>query len=152
MAVVCMENYDPEFSRVVRSGDILVGGFNFGCGSSREQAATALKHCGIDVVLAGSFSETYKRNSFNNGLLCLEVPVFVQALKDMFGNKKLTRRIEGRLTLDFLENTLVMEWEENDEPPLVVSIPPLGNVAQELIAAGSLVDLISNTSKQEHEA
>ena len=152
MAAVCMENYDPEFSRVVQRGDILVGGFNFGCGSSREQAATALKHCGIDVVLAGSFSETYKRNSFNNGLLCLEVPVFVQALKDMFEKGKLTRRIEGHLTLDFLENTVVMEWAENDEPPLVVSILPLGNVAQELFAAGSLVDLISTTSKEVHEA
>merc|ERR1719498_1122089 len=51
MSQVVMENYDPSFSSILQRGDILVGGFNFGCGSSREQAATAFKCCGIDVVL-----------------------------------------------------------------------------------------------------
>jgi len=61
MAKVVMENYDTGFTALVRKGDILVGGFNFGTGSSREQAATALKACGIQILLAGSFSETFKR-------------------------------------------------------------------------------------------
>ena len=64
-AEVVMENYDPEFGKIVKKGDILVGGFTFGTGSSREQAATALKYRGLQLVLAGSFSQTYKRNAFN---------------------------------------------------------------------------------------
>ena len=48
-----MENYDPEFSKIFRTGDILIGGYNFGCGSSREQAATAFLSCGMNVILAG---------------------------------------------------------------------------------------------------
>ncbi|HRP94234.1 MAG TPA: aconitase family protein, partial [Ignavibacteriaceae bacterium] len=62
-ADVVMENYDPEFVKITKTGDILVGGFNFGTGSSREQAATALKHKGIQLVVAGTFNETYKRNA-----------------------------------------------------------------------------------------
>ncbi|KAB2846053.1 MAG: homoaconitase, partial [Ignavibacterium sp.] len=66
-AEVVMENYDTEFVKIANSGDILVGGFNFGTGSSREQAATALKYKGIQLVVAGTFNETYKRNALNNG-------------------------------------------------------------------------------------
>ncbi len=50
-AEVVMENYDPEFVKIAKAGDILVGGFNFGTGSSREQAATALKYKGIQLVI-----------------------------------------------------------------------------------------------------
>ena len=58
---VVMENYDTAFVDLVKQNDILIAGFNFGTGSSREQAATALKHAGVQLVVAGSFSETYKR-------------------------------------------------------------------------------------------
>jgi homoaconitate hydratase len=68
-AEVVMENYDPEFVKITKAGDVLVGGFNFGTGSSREQAATALKYKGIQLVVAGTFNETYKRNALNNGYL-----------------------------------------------------------------------------------
>src|SRR3972149_6008466 len=71
-AQVVMENYDPEFVKIAKEGDILVGGFNFGTGSSREQAATALKYKGIRCVIAGSLNETYKRNALNNGFLIIE--------------------------------------------------------------------------------
>ena len=67
-----------------------VGGFNFGTGSSREQAATAIKFKGIPLVIAGSFSETYKRNAINNGLLSIEVPDLVNDLKEKFGTNDLT--------------------------------------------------------------
>src|SRR5207253_8969471 len=69
---VIFENYDPEFRARARTGDVVVGGLNFGTGSSREQAATALKHFGIPCVIAASFSETYKRNAFNNGFVVFE--------------------------------------------------------------------------------
>jgi len=84
-AEVAMENYDPDFVKLSKKGDILVGGFNFGSGSSREQAATALKYRGIQLLLAGSFSETYKRNAINNGFLIIEIPQLVKELKSKFG-------------------------------------------------------------------
>lgn len=86
-AEVVMENYDPSFAGTVarlRSdgsrGVVLVGGYNFGTGSSREQAATALKYAGVPVVLAGSFSDVFKRNAINNGLICLQCAELVEDL------------------------------------------------------------------------
>ena len=74
MAAVTFENYDPNFNTLYQNGDVVVGGLNFGSGSSREQAATALKFKGIPCVIAASFSETYKRNAFNNGFVVFECP------------------------------------------------------------------------------
>src|SRR5467141_933037 len=81
MAAVTFENYDPNFNTLYRSGDVVVGGLNFGSGSSREQAATALKYFGIPCVIAASFSETYKRNAFNNGFVVFECPGVVEWLR-----------------------------------------------------------------------
>ena len=81
-AKVVMENYDADFSMKVKEGDILVGGYNFGTGSSREQAATALKHRGIQAVIVGSASQTYMRNALNNGFLVIESPDLVDYLKN----------------------------------------------------------------------
>ena len=77
MAAVTFENYDPNFNTLYQKGDVVVGGLNFGTGSSREQAATALKFKGIPCVIAASFSETYKRNAFNNGFVVFECPELV---------------------------------------------------------------------------
>jgi homoaconitate hydratase len=88
MAEVCMENYDPKFSSLARSGDILVSGFNFGCGSSREQAATAILAKKIPLVVAGSFGNIFSRNSINNALMGLEVPKLIQRLRETFSAKK----------------------------------------------------------------
>lgn len=96
-AEVVMENYDPEFAAAVAeerarrsaAGDaaavVLVSGYNFGTGSSREQAATALKYAGVPVVLAGSFSDVFKRNAINNGLICLQCPELVEDLTLEYG-------------------------------------------------------------------
>ena len=84
MAEVCMSNYDPEFSEIAKQGDILVAGFNFGCGSSREQAATAIRAKKIPMVVAGSFGNIFSRNSINNALMGLEVPRLVQRLRETF--------------------------------------------------------------------
>src|SRR6202045_986236 len=73
IAKVVMENYDPQFGARTSAGDVIVGGFNFGTGSSREQAVTCLKAKGIPLVIAASFSQTYLRNAYNNGFLCVEV-------------------------------------------------------------------------------
>lgn len=84
MAKVCMENYDKEFSQLAKAGDILVSGFNFGCGSSREQAATAILAKQIPLVIAGSFGNIFSRNSINNALMGLEVPRLVRRLRETF--------------------------------------------------------------------
>ncbi|KAM5351838.1 hypothetical protein ACJ41O_004561 [Fusarium nematophilum] len=63
MAEVCMENYDPDFGKIAKPGDILVGGYNFGTGSSRDQAATSILAKQIPLVIAASFSNIFSRNS-----------------------------------------------------------------------------------------
>jgi methanogen homoaconitase small subunit len=70
-----MEGIDPDFSKKVKPGDIIVGGNNFGCGSSREQAALALKYAGVACVVAKSFGRIFFRNSINVGLPLMEADV-----------------------------------------------------------------------------
>ncbi len=130
-AQVVMENYDPEFKTIMKEGDILVGGFNFGTGSSREQAATALKYAGIQLLIAGSFSETYKRNAINNGFIVLDVPELVQALKQKFGEDKLTIRTNIKALVDFLQSAIEADGQK-------YAIKPFGTAAQEIIIAGGL--------------
>ncbi|MEW5994216.1 MAG: homoaconitase, partial [Candidatus Zixiibacteriota bacterium] len=130
-AGVVMENYDPEFGKIVKDGDILVGGFNFGTGSSREQAATALKYRGIRLVIAGSFNETYKRNAINNGFLAIEAPELVNDLKTKFGTDKLTVATDIKATIDFSKAVLTADSKE-------YRVSPIGTAAQELIVADGL--------------
>lgn len=135
-AAVVMENYDPEFRAIARPGDILVGGFNFGSGSSREQAATALKYFGIPLVLAGSFSETYKRNAINNGFVVIEAPELVKRLKAEFGTDKLTVRTGLQAALDYRTSTLSVG-------DTTYVLPPLGAAAQELVIDGGLENWVA---------
>jgi 3-isopropylmalate/(R)-2-methylmalate dehydratase small subunit len=69
-----LENVDPSFSREAKPGDILVGGINFGCGSSREHAPAALHAIGLGAVLSDSFARIFFRNSINLGLPAVEAP------------------------------------------------------------------------------
>jgi homoaconitate hydratase len=84
MATVTMENYDKNFASITKAGDILVSGFNFGCGSSREQAATAILAKGIPLVVSGSFGNIFSRNSINNALMGVEVPKLISRLRESF--------------------------------------------------------------------
>jgi homoaconitate hydratase len=138
MAEVCMENFDPEFRHVSRPGDILVSGFNFGCGSSREQAATAILARKIQLVVAGSFGNIFSRNSINNALMTLEVPRLVQRLRETFkDDKKLTRRTSWKLSWDVRRSKVTVTEGEGGETwsQKVGELPP--NV-QEIIAKGGL--------------
>jgi len=130
-AEVAMENYDSRFQSLAREGDLLVGGFNFGTGSSREQAATALKYRGIRLVLAGSFSETYKRNALNNGFLVLEAPDLVRELGKRFRGKAPTLRTGLAAQLDFHRAVLSVDGKH-------YAFSPVGAAAQELVLAGGL--------------
>ncbi len=74
IAAHALEDLDPEFASGVRPGDIVLGGRNWGCGSSREQAVTTLLYNGIRVVVAVSFGRIFYRNAINQGLWALTVP------------------------------------------------------------------------------
>jgi homoaconitate hydratase len=128
---VAMENYDPNFQKLVQKGDILVGGFNFGTGSSREQAATCLKYKGIPLVIAGSFSETYKRNATNNGYLIVEIPELVHDLKSKFGTIELTK-LTGLTGVVHIDRSVIQVGDKT------YPMSPVGLVAQELILLGGL--------------
>ena len=76
-----LEDLDPDFARQVKPGDIIVGGKNWGNGSSREQAVGALKYAGVRVIIAKSFARIYFRNAVNNGLLPILCPAAVDAIE-----------------------------------------------------------------------
>ncbi len=82
LASHCMEDIDKEFKNKVQSGDIMVAGNNFGCGSSREHAPIAIKESGISVVIAKSFARIFYRNSINIGLAIVECPEAVDGIAD----------------------------------------------------------------------
>jgi homoaconitate hydratase len=140
MAKVAMENYDPTFAARTRPGDVLVGGFNFGTGSSREQAVTALKCAGIPLVIVGSFSQTYLRNAFNNGFLCIETPKLVTRLREKYAgaiNHHEKTIIPGEeIDIDFAASTIRYGGEE-------FTFPALGSVPQSLLIAGGVENLVS---------
>ncbi|MCB9211375.1 MAG: homoaconitase [Ignavibacteriales bacterium] len=137
-AKVAMENYDPEFQSLAKVGDVLVGGYNFGTGSSREQAATALKYRGIQLVIVGSASQTYKRNALNNGYLVIEIPELIDYLKNKYGNSKLTVATNISADIDFINSELKFDNKN-------YSFAPVGSAAQELVIAGGLENWIKQS-------
>jgi homoaconitate hydratase len=136
MAAVTFENYDPKFNELYQKGDVVVGGLNFGTGSSREQAATALKFKGIPCVIAASFSETYKRNAFNNGFVVFECPELVTHLRATLKNRAPTT-IAPEINIDYGKSTLMLDGKS-------FSFPPLSPAAQELIVAGGAENLVAS--------
>ncbi|TAH34646.1 MAG: homoaconitase [Planctomycetota bacterium] len=136
MAKVAMENYDPRFQELARAGDVLVGGYNFGTGSSREQAATALKYRGLPLVAAGSFSDTYKRNAINNGYPLVDCPELVDWLRERFGEKAATRRTGLMAVVDFAAAEIRVDGRS-------FAMAPLGPAAQELVIMGGLEALVA---------
>jgi homoaconitate hydratase len=136
MAAVTFENYDPNFNALYQKGDVVVAGFNFGTGSSREQAATALKVKGIPCVIAGSFSETYKRNAFNNGFVVFECPELVTHLRAALRDGASTT-VGPEITIDYAKSVLTVDGKS-------FPFPPLSPAAQELIVAGGAEKLVAS--------
>lgn len=81
LAAHCMEDIDPQFSSTVEAGDIIVGGANFGCGSSREHAPLAIKASGVKCVIAASFARIFYRNAINIGFPIMECPEAAAEIK-----------------------------------------------------------------------
>ncbi|MBI4881767.1 MAG: homoaconitase [Planctomycetes bacterium] len=139
MASVLMQGYDPEFAARARPGDVLACGENFGSGSSREQAATALQARGVSALIAASFSQTYLRNALNNGLICVESPAFVACLKEAEGVALAAGRktiIPGaEVEIDFAAGSVRYGGR-------AFFFPPLSEVPQRLVIAGGVENLV----------
>lgn len=82
LAKHCMEDIDASFATTVKPGDIMVGGANFGCGSSREHAPISIRACGVRCVIAASFARIFYRNSINIGFPILECPEAAAAINN----------------------------------------------------------------------
>ena len=126
LASHCMEDIDKDFVNKVECGDIMVAGFNFGCGSSREHAPIAIKESGISLVIAKSFARIFYRNSINIGLAILECPEAAEAIKD--GD-----RVEADLDRGIIYNKTTGESYETK---------PFPEFIQKIIAAGGLIESI----------
>jgi Aconitase A len=98
------------------------------------------KYRGISLLIAGSFSETYKRNAINNGFLTIEVPELVDDLKQRFGTENLSVKPGLKLKVDFQSSTVKMEDK-------IYTFGAVGEAAQELIVAGGLENWVKNNLK-----
>ncbi len=103
----CMEDIDTDFVKNVKQGDIMVGGENFGCGSSREHAPIAIRAAGISCVVAASFARIFYRNAINIGFPILECPAAAVAIRmgDEVSVDPATGRIEDLTTGEIFQAT-----------------------------------------------
>ncbi|MDD6190451.1 MAG: 3-isopropylmalate dehydratase small subunit [Firmicutes bacterium] len=123
LASHCMVDIDEDFVNKVQQGDIMVGGENFGCGSSREHAPIAIKTSGIDCVIAKTFARIFYRNSINIGLPILECP-------------EASERIEAgdEVSIDFDEGIIVNETKGE-----TYKAQPFPEFIKEIMAKGGLM-------------
>ena len=126
LASHCMEDLDKTFISRVQAGDIMVAGFNFVCGSSREHAPIAIKESGISLVIAKSFARIFYRNSINIGLPILECPEAVDAINE--GDK---------LEAD-LDNGIIYNETSGKE----YKTQPFPQFIQNIILGGGLVESV----------
>ena len=126
LASHCMEDIDKSLVARVQPGDVMVGGWNFGCGSSREHAPLCIKTSGISVVIAKSFARIFYRNSINIGLPILECPAAADAIA-----------AGDLVSVDF--DTGVITDETTGATFQAEPFPPF---IQEIIAAGGLMNSI----------
>ena len=130
MAKHALEDLDPTFASSVQPGDVIVAGRNFGCGSSREQAAFCLKAAGLGAVVAKSFARIFFRNCINAGLPVVVQPDAVDLVE------------KGQeITID-LARGLVITQSGKELP-----FPPLPEEVQGIVAAGSLVEWVKSQRK-----
>ncbi len=128
-----MEAEDPDFAKNVEKGDIIVAGWNFGCGSSREQAPVALKHAGVDAVVAKSFARIFYRNAINVGL-----PVIVADIEADKGDE---------ITIDLKEGLI-----KNISTGKSVGIQPFNLFMLEILQDGGLVKHFLQKKKEHNHS
>ena len=128
----CMEDADPEFPAKVGTGDIIVAGKNFGCGSSREHAPIAIKAAGGSCLVAGTFARIFYRNAFNIGLPILESPEAAAEVNE--GDELAVDTAAGVIT----NLTTGKKYTANPVPPFM----------QQIIDAGGLIEYVKEKVKQ----
>ena len=121
LAQHAMEDADPDFSKKVQKGDIIVAGRNFGSGSSREHAPIALKYAGVSAVIAKSFARIFYRNSFNTGLPIFEID-------------EVEEIAEGSRLLIDMDSGVIEEIESGKR----YKFKPIPQFMQQLIEAGGV--------------
>ena len=124
LATHCMEDIDTEFVKQVSKGDIMVGGDNFGCGSSREHAPMVIKESGIDCVIARTFARIFYRNAINIGLPIMECPEASDAIS-----------AGDQVSVDFDTGVIT-----NETTGQTYQAQPFPEFIQEIMAAGGLVN------------
>lgn len=122
----CMEDIDKDFINKIKTGDIVVGGANFGCGSSREHAPIAIKASGISCVVASSFARIFYRNAINIGLPILECPEAASDISD-----------GDELDIDFDSGIIT-----NKTRSRTYKAEPFPDFIKDIIAAGGLLNSI----------
>ena len=127
LASHCMEDIDTEFVKKVKRGDIMVGGENFGCGSSREHAPIAIKASGIDCVIAKTFARIFYRNAINIGLPILECPEASEKIQD-----------GDEVSIDFDSGVITNETKGETYQAL-----PFPDFIKDIMAKGGLIAQIS---------
>ena len=127
LASHCMEDIDTEFVKKVTRGDIMVGGENFGCGSSREHAPIAIKASGIDCVIAKTFARIFYRNAINIGLPILECPEASEKIQD-----------GDEVSIDFDSGVITNETKGETYQAL-----PFPDFIKDIMAKGGLIAQIS---------
>ena len=126
LAKHCMEDIDSDYVNQVKPGDVMVAGWNFGCGSSREHAPIAIKESGISLVIAKSFARIFYRNSINIGLPIIECPEAVDAISE---GDKLKADMDAGVIYNL---TTGDEYKADPFPPFI----------QEIISTGGLIESI----------
>jgi 3-isopropylmalate/(R)-2-methylmalate dehydratase small subunit len=133
-----LEDLDPDFAKHVKAGDILVAGKNFGCGSSREQAAVCIKMCGVKVIVAKSFARIFFRNCVNNGVLPIVCPEAVEAIQK-----------GDEITVDLETGTIAVNSKFSTQPSQF-GFPPLSPSVMAIIDAGGLIPMLRKKLGTEH--
>ncbi|WP_273095827.1 3-isopropylmalate dehydratase small subunit [Dialister succinatiphilus] len=126
LAKHCMVDIDKDFAQKVRPGDIMVGGKNFGCGSSREHAPVAIKACGVPVIIAASFARIFYRNGINVGLPLMEIGDNVERI-----------HAGDKLSVD-LSSGKIRDLTTGE----TFQAPPLPGFIQDIAKAGGLIQYV----------
>lgn len=126
LAKHCMEDIDPEYVRKVKPGDVMVAGWNFGCGSSREHAPLVIKTCGTGCVIAKSFARIFYRNAINIGLPILECE---EAADEINANDEVSVDFDTGIITDI---TTGKTYKAQPFPPFIQNIIKAGGLLKSL--------------------
>ena len=126
LALHCMEDIDKEFVKNVEKGDILVAGWNFGCGSSREHAPLVIKTCGTGCVIAKSFARIFYRNAINIGLPILECE---EAVEEIMAGDKVNVNFDSGIITNI---TTGKQYKAQPFPPFIQNIIKNGGLLKSL--------------------